>query len=150
MPLAPVRDTIPTATAEQLTHNQRVVSEISRIISGAVAQSDVQSLIDTAEYIGLTTKTGAYTLTASDNGKVVLVDTTAGAVTITLPASGAVSTGWHIRIKALGTASTNNVTINRNSNTIDGGTSNITLNTNYAMRHLIYTSTGAFNIIGTI
>jgi hypothetical protein len=89
-------------------------------------------------------------LTASDNGKVVLVDTTAGAVTITLPASGAVSTGWHIRIKALGTASTNNVTINRNSNTIDGGTSNITLNTNYAMRHLIYTSTGAFNLIGTI
>jgi len=147
MPLAPIRDTIPTSTSEQSTHNTRVVSEISRVISGAVSQSDVQSLIDSAIYLSTMTKSAAYPLVSADNGKIVLVNTTSAAVTITLPAAASISSGWNITIKALGTASTNNVTIARNSHTIDGAAADITLNTNYSFRTLVYDGS-AFYIIG--
>lgn len=150
MPLAPIRDTIPTSTAEQSTHNVRTVAEISRIVNAAVAGSDVQSLIDDAINIVISEKTANYQLLAADNGKIIVANTSGGAVTITLPLAANISAGWHIRIKDKGNATTNNVTIARNSNTIDGASSNITLSTNYAYRHLIYIGSSAFLIIGTI
>ena len=150
MPLAPIRDTIPTSTAEQSTHNTRVVAEISRIVNAAVAGSDVQSLIDDAVNISVSEKTANYQLLAADNGKIIVANTSGGAITITLPLAANISAGWNIRIKDKGSAATNNVTIARNSNTIDGASSNITLSANYAYRHLIYIGSSAFLIIGTI
>lgn len=149
MPLAPVRDTIPTSVSEQATHNSRTVSEISRIINAATSESDVQGLIDDAAYLGLLTKTANYTAAATDCGKVIIVDTTGGAVTITLPLAADISSGWNVIIKDKGLAGTNNVTIARNSNTIDGAASNITLSTNYNYRRLVYIGSSAFLIIGS-
>jgi hypothetical protein len=149
MALAPVRDTIPTALTEQLTHNQRVVAEIARIINAATSESDVQGLVDDGQYLGLLTKTANYTLTPADNGKVIMVDTSGGAVTITLPLNADISSGWNIVIKDKGSATTNNVTIARNSNTIDGAASNITLSTNYHYRRLVFIGSSAFLVIGS-
>ena len=150
MPLAPIRESIPTSTSEQATHNSRVVAEISRIVNAATSESDIQALIDDAINITVLEKTTTYQILAADNGKCLVMNTSGGAFTVTLPAAADISAGWHIRIKDKGSATTNNGTIARNSHTIDGAASNITLSTNYAYRHLLYIGSGAFLIIGTI
>lgn len=72
----------------------------------------------------------AYTLT--DNDSYVSVDTTAGAVTVTLPAVavpgklyGVIDAGS----AGAGNATTNNITVARNGCTIDGAGSNVTIST---------------------
>jgi len=83
---------------------------------------------------GYHTTTAAYTAVAGDQ---ILVNTTSSAITITLPASPAVGDEVTF-IDARGTFNSNNLTINRNSQPINSGTSNLVLNTNGQAITLVY------------
>ena len=79
-------------------------------------------------------KTGDYTAVAGDG---VMVDTSSTAITITLPASGTL--GDFVRIlDATGNAATNNITVARNGNNIQGAASDLTISTNRAAIGLVY------------
>ena len=82
-------------------------------------------------------KTSAYTAVAGDG---VLVDTDSSAITITLPiSSGPPSLGDFIRIlDATGSAATNNITVARNGNNIQGAAADLTIATNRAAIGLVY------------
>jgi hypothetical protein len=76
-----------------------------------------------ATYLGVTTKTGNYTITASDT--FLLADATSASFTLTLPAAGSHS-GLVLRIKKIDSSLTNTVTIDGNgSETIEGSTTKI-------------------------
>ncbi len=80
------------------------------------------------------TKTGSYTATNNDR---LFVDTSGGAVTITLPLSPAV--GDSVRfIDVAGSFNTNNLTVARNGSKIMGLTENLTENTQYSAFGLVY------------
>ena len=79
-------------------------------------------------------KTAAYTAVAGDG---VMVDTDSAAITITLPAAGAL--GDFVRIMdATGNAATNNITVARNGNNIQGAAADLTIATNRAAIGLVY------------
>ena len=68
------------------------------------------------------TKTAAYTVLSTDQGKVIAADPTGGGFTITLPSAVTVGDDWRITIKHTGTA--NAVTVSATGGqTIDGDTS---------------------------
>ena len=80
------------------------------------------------------TKTGAYTAFAGDK---TFADTSSSAFTITLPASPSV--GDEVRFLDLAnTFDTNNLTVGRNSEKIDGATSDLTVATEGAAFALVY------------
>jgi len=80
------------------------------------------------------TKTGTYTAFAGDK---IFVNTSSGAFTITLPASP--SAGDEVRFLDLAnTFDTNNLTVARNSEKIDGATSDLTVATEGAAFALVY------------
>lgn len=77
--------------------------------------------------------------TAAD-GERLLVDTSSGAVTITLPASP--SSGDQVNIIDAGaTAAANNITVARNSEKIDGEASDLTVDVSGAAFGLVYYNT---------
>jgi len=82
-------------------------------------------------------KTGAYTAVAGDG---VMVDTDSSAITITLPiSSGPHSLGDFVRVlDATGNAATNNITVARNGNNIQGAAADLTIATNRAAIGLVY------------
>ena len=81
-----------------------------------------------------TEKTANYTVVA---GEKLLVDCSGGAKTITLPVSA--NMGDEIRIiDATGNASTNNITVARNGHKIQGGTQDLTIDTDRAAFGLVY------------
>ena len=82
-------------------------------------------------------KTGAYTAVAGDG---VMVDTSSSAITITLPiSSGPPALGDFVRIlDATGNAATNNITVARNGNKIQGATADLTIATARAAIGLVY------------
>ena len=82
-------------------------------------------------------KTGAYTAVTGDG---VMVDTDSSAITITLPiSSGPPALGDFVRIMdATGNAATNNITVARNGNNIQGAAANLTIATNRAAIGLVY------------
>src|SRR6056300_979351 len=70
-------------------------------------------------------------------GRGYLIDTTSGTVTVTLPASP--KAGDKISIKDYAaTFATNNVTVARNGNNIEGNALDVTLDTNGNVLELIY------------
>ena len=80
------------------------------------------------------TKTGTYTAFAGDK---IFANTTGGAFTITLPASPTV--GDEIRfVDVANTFDTNNLTVGRNSEKIDGTTADLTVATEGAAFALVY------------
>ena len=80
------------------------------------------------------TKSGAYTAFAGDK---IFVNTSGGAVTITLPATAAV--GDEIRFNDVANNfDTHNLTVARNSHKIDGATSDLTVATEGAGFALVY------------
>ena len=79
-------------------------------------------------------KSGAYTASAGDN---IFVDTSAAAVTITLPASPSIGDQVKI-IDSHGTAATNNITVGRNGESIQRSASDLTISTNGAGIALVY------------
>ncbi len=82
-------------------------------------------------------KTSAYTAVAGDG---VMVDTDSSAITITLPiSSGPPSLGDFVRVlDATGNAATNNITVARNGNNIQGASADLTIATNRAAIGLVY------------
>jgi hypothetical protein len=79
-------------------------------------------------------KTSDYTASAGDN---IFVDTSSGAVAITLPSSAAI--GDQVKfIDAEGTFGTSNLTVNRNSHKIQGSEANLTVSTDGAGFALVY------------
>ena len=82
-------------------------------------------------------KTGAYTAVTGDG---VMVDTDSSAITITLPiSSGPPALGDFVRVMdATGNAATNNITVARNGNNIQGAAADLTIATNRAAIGLVY------------
>ena len=82
-------------------------------------------------------KTASYTAVAGDG---VMVDTSSSAITITLPiSSGPPSLGDFVRVlDATGDAATNNITVARNGNNIQGAAADLTIATNRAAIGLVY------------
>ena len=82
-------------------------------------------------------KSGNYTAVAGDG---VMVDTSSSAITITLPiSSGPPALGDFVRIlDATGNAATNNITVARNGNKIQGATADLTIATARAAIGLVY------------
>ena len=82
-------------------------------------------------------KTAAYTAVAGDG---VLVDTSSTTITITLPiSSGPPTLGDFVRIlDATGNAATNNFTVARYGNNIQGASADLTISTNRAAIGLVY------------
>lgn len=66
-----------------------------------------------------------------------LIDTSGGAVTLTLPSSASLGDEIGI-IDASGNASTNNITVARNGGNIEGAASNLTVNTDRSAFTLVY------------
>ncbi len=79
-------------------------------------------------------KTGDFTAVS---GEGYFVNTTSGAITVTLPASPSVGAIVSVADYA-GTAGTNNITIGRNGSNIEGGTSNPIMLTNREAKTFIY------------
>lgn len=93
--------------------------------AAAASASAAASTLASALWRGVVRKTFAdspYTVTSSDNGKLIVVDTTGGAVVINLPSIAAITTPFTLGVQL--DAGTNGITINRNgTDTIDGATS---------------------------
>ena len=79
-------------------------------------------------------KTSNFTAVASEG---YFVNTTGGAITVTLPSSPSIGDEVHLRDYA-GTFASNNLTINRNGEPIAGVAANGTLDTNNIMTTLVY------------
>jgi sulfur carrier protein ThiS/ribosomal protein S8 len=79
----------------------------------------------------------ATTSYTTEAGTKLIVDTSSGAITVTLPASPVFGDEVKI-IDGTGNAGTNNITINRNSNRILGADSDFTLDVNRAAIDLVY------------
>ena len=77
------------------------------------------------------------TMNAAVNGDQVIVDTSAAAVTVTLPASPAVGNEVHFLDGKL-SFNSNNLTIGRNSQPIQGVASDLTVSTNGQSFTLVY------------
>jgi len=114
---------LPKGTAEQQL----------RVNSGATAPEWATVVAGAAWVI----KTGAYT---AANGDGVMVDTSSSALTITLPASPTI--GDFVRIMDYtGNAATNNITVGRNSEKIQGASADLTIQTGRASIGLVYSNT---------
>ena len=81
-----------------------------------------------------TEKTTSFTAVA---GEGYFVNTTSGAITVTLPASPSLGDEVSI-IDASGTADTNNITVGRNSENIQGSAADLTISTERAAFTLVY------------
>jgi len=81
-----------------------------------------------------TEKTASFTAVA---GEGYFVNTTSGAITVTLPASPSLGDEVSI-IDASGTADTNNITVGRNSENIQGSAADLTISTERAAFTLVY------------
>ena len=81
-----------------------------------------------------TEKTTSFTAVA---GEGYFVNTTSGAITVTLPASPSLGDEVSI-IDASGTADTNNITVGRNSENIQGTAADLTISTERAAFTLVY------------
>ena len=112
-------------------------------LTGTLTANRTVTMPDSAERVfissgpitkGYHTATAAYTAVAGDQ---IFANTTSSAFTITLPASPAVGDEVTF-IDARGTFNSNNLTIDRNSQPINSGTSNLVLSTNGQAITLVY------------
>ena len=88
-------------------------------------------------------KSGAYTIVAGDLGKVINVDATAGAVTLTLTAAATMADGFWCYVRKAD-SSANVVTIDPNAaETINGG-ANLSVSTQFEMRMIVCDGTTWF------
>jgi len=102
--------------------------------SGVLSMTDISTLITSDIAWQSSVKTGDFTAVS---GEGYFVNTTSGAVTVTLPSSP--SAGDFVAFKDYAeTFATNNLTINRNGSNIQGNANNSLLNTNRASVVLIY------------
>ena len=131
-----VKDTT-TRSSSHYTLTVKTVSGTGVVIpAGATAQVFSNG---TNISLGLSTKgyystSSAYTATSGDQ---VIVDTSSGVVTLTLPLSPSIGNEVTI-IDGLGTFATNNLTVGRNGSNINGAGSNLTVSTNGSAFTLVY------------
>lgn len=100
-----------------------------------------------ASSIGASEQTSNYTILSTDDGKVIRVNTSAGAVTVTLPAPTA---AFKVTIKDTGGfASVNNITIARNgSELIDGAAASVLITANQGVISLVSNGTNWYRADG--
>ena len=85
----------------------------------------------------LTIKTANFSIVAAANYTAYLVSTASNVVTATLPSSP--TNGQRVKLIDIGgNAATNNITIARGGNTIQGGVNNLVLNTNRTTAELLF------------
>jgi hypothetical protein len=100
---------------------QDSVAAAKAILVGTTGAANSTMQVEGSLAMTIKTITDNYAATAADN--TILANTTGGAISITLPASGSI-TGRIYTIKKIGTGGIDNqLTINPNSGTIDGGSS---------------------------
>jgi len=105
------------------------------VINGTAGVTFPDSTVQTTAAItGFTAKTTTYTASAGD---ILLVDTSGGSFTITLPASPATGNTVYFQ-DAKGTWFTSPLTIGRNGNTIMGAAEDFTASSNNAGFGLVY------------
>ena len=96
--------------------------------------------------IDLATKVSSFSIATSTDFNAYLVDTTNNTITATLPASP--SNGQRIKMIDIGNnLSTNNLTINRNNNTIQGDASDLTVAIDRSTIELMFVSTYGLSLI---
>lgn len=106
----------------------------------------VDNALATEQLWTTVSKTANYTVTESDRDKLILVDATSGAVTITLLAAATAGSGFRVAIKKID-SSANAVTVDGNgSETIDGNTTS-TLSTQYDTDNLICNGSNWFGFL---
>lgn len=129
--------------------NQSMKFVLAAVSAGDPPTSSVWSIdnaVATEQLWTSVTKTANYTVVDSDRDKIILVDATAGAVTITLLASATAGDGFRIVIKKID-SSVNAVTVDGNAaETIDGATTSV-LATQYSSDNLICNGTNWFKFL---
>ena len=104
------------------------------LASGAALNDEVMIVTVKSGPKTWTEESGNYTATAGDK---LFIDVSGGTATVTLPTSP--DMGDEVRvIDATGNAATNNITINRNGNNINGAADNLVLDVNRAAIGLAY------------
>ena len=104
-------------------------------IAGAPSGANSSGMV-----VDLAIKISDFSIAVSTDFNAYLVNTTNGTITATLPASP--NNGQRIKIIDIGgNLSTNNLTINRNSNTIQGNSSDLIVSTNRDTVELLFVST---------
>jgi len=89
--------------------------------SGATIRT-IDNIVTLGQLISTSAKSSTYTVTLADRDKLIVVDTTGGAVTINLPQASTAGDGFLIRIKKMD-SSGNAITVDGYaSETIDGST----------------------------
>lgn len=141
-PMDPSAATTFATTRDELTNISENIRKLNNYGIGAGTAAYTQVDIDSSV-------TTAYTIDPNTNGKkqLIAVDTGSAAVTITLPLSSVtnlVKGSSFIIADISGDAATYNITIAINSNTIDGVSSNVTINSAYGYVELVYTATDEF------
>lgn len=111
----------------------------------ALNSSGVEQQFSFGGSAGTTAKTGNYTIVSGDNNKTILVNSSGGAFSLTLPSA---VDGFSFIVKdTTGSLSTNNVTVARpGSEKIDNITANYLLQTNYGSYRFISNGTDWFII----
>ena len=111
---------MPSLTTHYSFYKPLVADAIDEDLWGGYLNDNFDA-IDDLIYNGVrilsSSKTGAYTLQATDNNLIILADATTGSFNITLPSAVTVGDGWHVIVKKID-ASANTVTL---LGTIDGG-----------------------------
>jgi len=125
---------MPTLTTNYSLNKPLVADAIDEDLWGGYLNDNFDSLdslikdVDDVTYYVTAAKSANYTVLTSDRNKVLLVDATAGNITITLPASAAATSGYEVTIKKID-SSTNTVTIDGDaSETIDGSSTYVLRN----------------------
>ena len=116
------------------TYMQIPVISKANIASGSSGTSSGGMVVD------LATKISDFSIATSTDFNAYLVNTTNGVITATLPASP--NNGQRIKIIDIGNnISTNNLTINRNGNLIQGNATDLTMSTNRDTVELLFVPT---------
>ena len=125
---------MPTLTTNYSFNKPLVADAIDEDLWGGYLNDNFDSLdtlvksVDDVTYYVTAAKSANYTVLTSDRNKVLLVDATAGNITITLPSSASAASGFEITVKKID-SSTNTVTIDGDaSETIDGSTTYVMRN----------------------
>lgn len=108
----------------------------------------IDNVVTLGQLISTTAKSSNYTVTVADRDKLVVVDTGAGNVTITLPAAATAGDGFEITIKKNDT-STNTLTIQANAAELIEGSNTATLTENYGTYDLICDGTQWVAVVGS-
>ena len=130
-----------------------------------ITDSTPSTLFLWANELGLDTSLigGAYPIavgnkvTVTDNytaikNHTIFLDSTAGPFTVKLPVSSSVEIGDYIKIVDLGSASTNNITIDSNGSTLDAIVGNLFIDSNYTVVSVVSDGTNWIidNVVGLV